>query len=138
MTRLWHVDLLPYLPGKWLVSQFRECVGVTNQYYAGTINHAIVNRVKNYSEVDICTYNKLMLDAYDARGYKSNPEIREKLNAEKALNEKPFKGWHEDRYLSQCLFMLQEKYDVGMILEDDWKRIDEVPKFHAILESYDK
>ena len=31
-----------------------------------------------------------------------------------------FWGWHNDRYLVQCLCNLQEKYDCGGIDKDEW------------------
>lgn len=34
-----------------------------------------------------------------------------------------FKNWHNRRYLRQCLFNLQEKYDCGGISKDEWKLI---------------
>ena len=35
-----------------------------------------------------------------------------------------FQGWHNDRYLLQCYFNLEEKYDCGGIPEEEWLRID--------------
>ena len=32
---------------------------------------------------------------------------------------------HNDRYLTQCLYNLQEKADRGIITKEDWKRIEE-------------
>lgn len=34
-----------------------------------------------------------------------------------------FEGWHNDRYLTQCYFNLQEKYDCGGISEKEWSKI---------------
>ena len=42
----------------------------------------------------------------------------------KYMND-PFPGWHTDRYLLQCYFNLEEKYDCGMIPEYEWKPIEE-------------
>ena len=36
-----------------------------------------------------------------------------------------FAGWHDDRYLLQCYYNLQEKFDCGGITEDEWIIIDE-------------
>lgn len=33
---------------------------------------------------------------------------------------KLFNSWHNDRYLKQCYYNLQEKYDCGGISENDW------------------
>lgn len=32
---------------------------------------------------------------------------------------------HNERYLKQCLYNLQEKYDCGGISEDEWKIIQD-------------
>lgn len=32
---------------------------------------------------------------------------------------------HNNRYLTQCYYNLQEKYDRGIITEDEWKKISE-------------
>ena len=37
-----------------------------------------------------------------------------------------YEGWHNDRYLAQCYYNLQEKYDCGGITEDEWQKIEEV------------
>lgn len=33
----------------------------------------------------------------------------------------PFNGWHNERYIIQCFYNLQEKYDNSGISEDEWK-----------------
>lgn len=35
-----------------------------------------------------------------------------------------YKDWHNERYLKQCLYNLQEKYDCGGISENEWKIIE--------------
>ena len=35
--------------------------------------------------------------------------------------EKVFDGWHNERYLLQCLYNLQEKHDCGAIPDEEWK-----------------
>lgn len=42
----------------------------------------------------------------------------------KYMND-PFPGWHTNRYLIQCYFNLEEKYDCGMIPDSEWKPIEE-------------
>ena len=34
-----------------------------------------------------------------------------------------FKDWHNTRYLRQCLYNLQEKYDCGGISKEEWYNI---------------
>ena len=37
-----------------------------------------------------------------------------------------FSGWHNERYLKQCLYNLQEKYDCKGITESEWTAIEKV------------
>ena len=34
-----------------------------------------------------------------------------------------FGDWHNDRYLMQCYYNLQEKHDCGGISDDEWQKI---------------
>ena len=47
--RLWHKDLIPYLPKEQLVSQWRECSSIAGAIIKnGTPNHGLVNYVLDY------------------------------------------------------------------------------------------
>ena len=37
--------------------------------------------------------------------------------------EKLFSSWHNHRYLKQCYYNLQEKFDCGGISEEEWIKI---------------
>ena len=55
--RLWHKDLLPYLPKQQLVSQWRECCCIAkNISVSGTPNHILVNRILEYPERHFVCY----------------------------------------------------------------------------------
>ena len=43
-----------------------------------------------------------------------------------------YEGWHNDRYLTQCLYNLQEKHDCGGISTEEWNKISK--KFHYLLD----
>jgi hypothetical protein len=34
-----------------------------------------------------------------------------------------FEGWHNDRYLVQCFYNLQEKFDCSEMTNQEWERI---------------
>lgn len=34
-----------------------------------------------------------------------------------------FEGWHNERYLKQCYYNLQEKYDCGGISKEEWMKV---------------
>lgn len=57
--RLWHIDLIPYLPRLQLISQWRECCCIAkNIADKGTPNHLLVNKVLDYDSSDFEFYCK--------------------------------------------------------------------------------
>lgn len=121
--RLWHYELIPVLPDKMLVSQWRECIAIKRQWEKGTLKHRLVSYVKDY--------DKRYFDFYVEH------LIKEMLNRNIKFNDKfyyeiySFCGGctyynypeHNNRYLKQCYYNLQEKYDRGIISEEEWKKI---------------
>lgn len=131
--RLWHKDLIPYLPRKQLMAQWRECCAIcSNWANKGTPNHLLVNKVINYSKTDFDMYVCLIVREIRNRGYKISKKSISNYNSNFVrihnivnTNKGVFPDWHNERYLKQCLSNLQEKYDCGGIPEDEWKRIEE-------------
>lgn len=132
--RLWHKDLIPYLPKLQLLSQWRECCAIcSNWANKSTPNHILVNKVMNYPIHDFYYYSNLIVSEMLNRGYKvSNKSYKNFHNNYiqiKGINENNnksmFEGWHNERYLKQCLFNLQEKFDCGGIPKDEWKVIED-------------
>lgn len=131
--RLWHKDLIPYLPKKQLIAQWRECCAIcSNWANKGTPNHILVNKVMNYPTCDFIFYTNMIKVQMISRGYKVSEVSKNNFhnNSQKivGINENNdklmFEGWHNERYLKQCLMNLQEKYDCGGIPEDEWKIIE--------------
>ena len=116
--RLWHKDLIPYLPRQQLLGQWRECCAIAkNIHDKGTPNHILVNRIMEYPAGDFITYAARIWCEIVHRGYKPNRETWTRL-VENVPNADGFKNvseifyhWHNERYLQQCLHNLQEKYD---------------------------
>lgn len=154
--RLWHKDLIPYLPNKWLVAQWRECCAIASRLAKNhdtlgngirtvSINHIIVNPVTEYDPSHFISYCSLVFKEAYERGIKiSDKAIK---NLEKDIrawqlylkDELPweldgkipvkydnlFQGWHNDRYLTQCFYNLQEKYDRGGMTQEEWDKIQD-------------
>ena len=134
--RLWHYELIKVLPNKQLTGQWREIsaiIGLVNKFK--NPNSLIVNKVVDYPLSDFIRYIKIVKKEMRKRGFATIQNHYEKI---KTLNEdyfnlknyskvilknSIFKFWHTNRYLFQCIFNLQEKYDCGGISEQDWKRI---------------
>lgn len=128
--RLWAKQLIPVLPRQQLLGQWRECCLIAkNIAEKGTPNHILVNRIMDYPINHFDCYTRLIYhELAIKRGYKVNFTSWEKWMNVKEMGvlipfDDLFKDWHNDRYLTQCLFNLQEKYDCGGIPEEEWEKI---------------
>ena len=128
--RIWHKDLIQYLPRQQLLGQWREvCLIARNIKENGTPNHVLVNKVMKYPIGHLWEYGYRIEKEMKKRGYKCDFQKFDKW-FERNLGEIPddddlFYSWHEGRYLKQCLSNLQEKADCGAVPAEEWKRITE-------------
>lgn len=134
--RLWHKDLIPYLPRQQLLGQWRECCAIAKSIAEkGTPNHVLVNRIMEYPIDNLDSYTSLIYAEMHKRGYSPDWSRYRYYRPTMVINcslygNDLFHGWHNDRYLRQCLYNLQEKYDCGAIPEYEWKKItDRWPEF---------
>lgn len=137
--RLWHKDLIPVLPRQQLLGQWRECCAImANIEKNGTPNHVLVNKVMDYDLSHFLWYSNDVAKEMQRKGF--HPDVvsfwqrhGQVTGAEKGTGRLPlpvprskqFEGWHNDRYLTQCYYNLQEKYDCGAITDDEWQKIEE-------------
>ena len=128
--RLWHKYLIGVLPRKQLLGQWRECCLIAkNIAEKGTPNHLLVNKVMEYPISEFCDYCNIVLYQMIVMGYNVSEKSIHCLEdnvgfcVDSDLNMGIFKGWHNDRYLTQCFYNLQEKYDCGGISEEEWKTL---------------
>lgn len=144
--RLWHYDLLDVLPKQQLCSQLRECVAIAKDIYEkGTTNHILINPIMDYDLNHFRLYCNLVIKEMEKRGYNVSDKTKDKLN--KYINyykemtimrttrifivnneynneyRELFDNWHTNRYLIQCLYNLEEKYDRGGITQKEWDKI---------------
>ena len=123
--RLWHYKLIPVLPNKMLVSQWRECIAIKRQWEKGTLKHRLVSYVQWH---DYCYFNAYVLrvinelnSRYIKYQHKYYEEINEFCNGEAITDVYPE---HNDRYLKQCYYNLQEKYDREIITDEEYNLIN--------------
>lgn len=128
--RLWHKYLIGVLPRKQLLGQWRECYLIAkNIAEKGTPNHLLVNKVMEYPIGEFCDYCNIVLKQMVVRGYNVSEKSIHCLEdnvgfcVDSDLNMGTFKGWHNDRYLTQCFYNLQEKYGCGGISEEEWEAL---------------
>lgn len=131
--RIWHYKLISVLPRKQLVSQWRELIAIKGAIEKnGTPNHSLVNIVLDYSIEDFKAYTTLIYAELLRRYFRAKLEKYTEIinwennnfNNTKIRNEEEvYINWHNDRYLKQCLYNLQEKYDRRMITSNEWLKI---------------
>lgn len=134
--RLWHKDLIPVLPRQQLLGQWRECCLIAkNIAENGTPNHLLVNKVMDYPIEHFWSYAGKVAIEMQKRGYKYDLAKFSKYfeDASVCWEHIPFEyelfmTWHNERYLMQCYYNLQEKYDCGGITDDEWMLIDQFVK----------
>lgn len=136
--RLWPEKMLPVLPRQQLISQWRECLAIMGAIKKnGTPNHRLVNKVLNYNCAEFVYYSLEVYDEMIDRGYKPSKVKRDEIQSFDhqafPVNNKHYEDdWHTERYIKQCLYNLQEKYDCGIITRDEWLKI--VHMFPSLVE----
>lgn len=128
--RLWHYALIPVLDNKHLVSQWQECIAIKRQWKKGTLKHRLVSYVVAYDRKYFYNYVARVCQEMLKRNIKyQNKYIMEILEfCECVPNELyPMEELnypeHNDRYLKQCYFNLQEKFDRKIISKEEWQEI---------------
>lgn len=128
--RLWHYELIPVLPNKMLISQWRECIAIKRQWEKGTLKHRLVSYIMNYNKIYFMNYILDVMAEMDKRKIKYQDKYhteicnfcRDDLNSI-GLNGNEYYPEHDSRYLKQCYYNLQEKYDRHIITAEEWDKI---------------
>ena len=138
--RLWHKDLIESLPRQQLLGQWRECAAIAGMIKSGNLKHSLVSKVLDYPIMHFVCYCHAIRDETNKRGYRISKDVLEKIESLIPDSVEPsslkvyklseiFENWHNDRYLRQCFYNLEEKYDCGLITEEEFK-----PILHAFRE----
>ena len=133
--RCWHQSLISYLPRQQLLGQWRECCCIAkNIAEKGTPNHILVNKVVDYPIEHFISYSYFVFVEMAQRGYKCNTaNFKKWLSNQSFIPTKNgyelFSEWHNNRYLIQCMFNLEEKHDCQGVTNDEW---------NTLLEGYKK
>ena len=120
--RLWHIDLIPYLPKQQLLSQWREL----NSIYANENKHILINFVYKYKPIHLLAYSQVVLREMKKRGYKLSFKKYNNYFESKGLDDElilfeddgyidlqPFEWDMNNEYLKICCWNLYEKYIRG-------------------------
>ena len=127
--RLWHKELIPVLPRLQLLSQWRECCSIAKAIQEdGTPGHILVNRVLDYPADHFLQYAQYIRDEMVSRKYNCNWQRFSKWVGN-FFRYVPFANvfpnWHDDIYLRECLYNLEEKAICGGIPAEEWQLIYE-------------
>ena len=128
--RLWHYKLIPVLPNAMLVSQWRECIAIKRQWEKGTLKHRLVSYVMNYDKEYFLNYLYRLTKELGERGVRFKMSYYDELVEFCGQFTLIFKTYpeHNDRYLKQCFYNLQEKADRGIITKEEWQKIEDLFK----------
>ena len=136
--RLWHKDLIDSLPRKQLLGQWRECCAIIkNIKEKGAPNHLLVNKIMDYDLKHFYTYGLYVFIETEHRDYKCNlRKFDQYFKGGKIVKtfDELFDGWHNERYLDQCFYNLQEKFDCGGMSEEEWEKVSR--KYYEVKEKY--
>lgn len=142
--RLWHIDLIPYLPTAQLKAQWREL----NSIYKKQDNHILINYIYNYSDLYLFDYTCMVLQELKHR----NIKVKNYSNCYNYFyamsnygtislkNRYDYKyKEHDDNYLTICYWNLREKYIRKQkdFTEDVWLKLDKYYK-DTVYNSYPK
>ena len=123
--RLWHYKLIPYLPKDMLISQWRECIAIKRQWEKGTLKHRLVSYVMDCDRLYFLSYVYDVIIEMRRRNINFKKEYVEEIEQFcGAIVTNMLEYYeHNDRYLKQCYYNLQEKYDRGIITQEEWMLI---------------
>lgn len=112
-TRLWHYEIIPYLPKSQLIAQWREL----NSIFAKQNKHILINYIYNYPKDYLYSYSSYVLDEMKKRGYQIKKwdnynEYFGSLRFSK-LNMSLIYSEHNSEYFEICYWNLKEKYFRG-------------------------
>lgn len=126
--RLWHYKLIPVLPKAMLISQWRECIAIKRQWEKGTLKHRLVSYVMEHSKEYFIEYVWLVQKELGERNIKTQYRYYEEIYkfCENDIDEDGkylLYPEHNDRYLKQCLYNLEEKATRNIISKEEWLKI---------------
>lgn len=130
--RLWHIDLIPYLPREQLIAQWRELSAIAGAIQKkGTPNHILVNFVLDYDYDNFINYAAEVREEMTRRGYRTMNSVWEKIISLKPdwkqlPHNKIYKEKMNKTYLTICYYNLYEKYLCGGIEQNCWNLIDQI------------
>ncbi len=145
--RLWHYELLPYLPDAQFKGQLREVVAVMRSWRdTGKTNHLLINRVMEYDKAHLTSYFLRYRIEFQKRHHKEISYYEEFMSfadfkygddftidfstseiVSVRVKRDIFPDWHNKEYLRVCMANLYEKHFFGVgksrITDEEWETL---------------
>lgn len=131
--RLWHYELLPYLPDLQFKGQLRELVLIMRDWRdRGSTNHLLINKAMEYERNELVRYYVHYEAAYHSRygkwiNQKYWEEFKRFMSDDVGEKVSYSDGWHNKAYLRVCMANLYEKHVFGIgksrITDEEWRRL---------------
>ena len=124
--RLWHIDLIKYLPKSQLLAQWREL----NSIFKKQDKHILINYVYDYPECFLKYYSDKVIKEMLNRNIKiKNFDNYDYYFGDTRAYPEYFKE-HNKEYLTICYWNLREKYLRGQkdFTDEVWNKLDEFYK----------
>ena len=141
--RLWHKNLIPYLPDLQLKGQWRECRLIADGLAKnGTPNHLLVNKITEFLAPHFLNYTELVCEEMKKRNFVATEQSINKFSEDYAAychQDKRwlrgiggqcdclFEDWHNKEYLRVCMANLYEKHFFGVgksrITDEEWETL---------------
>lgn len=123
--RLWHIDLIPYLPKSQLLAQWREL----NSIFKKQDKHILINYIYNYAtKRTLLNYAEAVAREMLNRNYKikSFGKFNTYFYGTSSFGTERF-AEHDKEYLTICYWNLREKYLRGQkdFTKEVWDKLDE-------------
>ena len=106
--RLWHIDIIKFLPKSQLIAQWREL----NSIYKNSNKHILINYIYNYDKSYLLYYSNKVIDELNKRKINITSLANYNLYFKSCKldnNPKVFKE-HNNEYLQICYYNLKEKF----------------------------
>ena len=111
-----------------LVSQWWEIVAIKRQWEKGTLNHGLVNYVKDYDKAYFLSYTVRVACEMVNRKINYSDKLYYEIvdfckDAKKSLYTLYDFPEHDKIYLRECIYNLEEKARRGIVTKDEWEKI---------------
>ena len=127
--RMWHIDLLPYLPHRQLMGIPRELSAIIGELEkTGKLTrergYLLVTPLNYIRKEDLITYIKCVKRAGAGKESFMN-DLCNRVDKLTCLGKEPIREWHDARYLRICYYNLLEKFLCGGFSEEEYERLEE-------------